>query len=1381
MRPHPLVCGVGVLLSFVAAAAQEETVLQYFNTSWREIERRIPEVAEAGYSALWLPPPCKGASGGFSVGYDVFDRFDLGDKNQMGGEPTRYGTKAELLRLIETAHRFGVRVLFDNVMAHTGGPLDNVPAGTLFPSQHGFVPEDFHLVRRSSGGWRKASDAINYNDEWQVLNRNPFAWDIAQEDPNTSFDPIAQQEGNDYPKWRGVRMPGETWFYPDTDLTAAADGDAVAQHPFADKEPFEDVGWGAAQSGKNTGRFDWNDQFFATGDPRRNNGKHDAGESSEPFNDVGVSGGNPARQTAAWGFGDGRRNMGDPVSEDVNGMIIRSVRWLIDQTACDGFRLDAVKHVPAYFFGQQNGTGKDRSSSGFIGGLQAQFNVTRGFSDWSNHRNTVFSTHTARDDAMIFGEHLGAPPNPGDYINAGMRIANDDFLNRVGGFNGIGGSLGGYDQPGAFSFGVGTGVIYCLSHDNNSMPGSERPAAHAYMLTRSGLPIVYTDGYNIASGPDYFPKPAHIPFLGQYEQNYITGTLPVRRDFIRGEQVPKWSDQDFAMWEFRDKSENPNMSDADAVTLLVMHARNYTIGQQMRGGTTFPAAARLRNLSPHNGSFYVTVGNDGRLRGNDGNVVSVPSGKFFAFSWDPPEKTEVFQGDASVRSIDILYDHDQSAATPPVPFPRMLHQRKDGKDGDPDFAHAVEIPRVTTPLGVTFVARADGSAENILLKLDGGIDINSQHGLGSINAADKRDNKPGAARDIFLGYEQMQFARRVTEKFAAKNISRNVIGSPGAETWQCVIGQSGFTRNDGAGIDADTSTADWVFHDPESTTQAPGGALQFSPPPQNAAGQPVTVWIKIGYQAQGVTDAWFYYTSDGSTFPEGSAGTGTTGTSVVPLTKIQNGIPDGTGTPEWWRGTMPALPVDAVIRYKIGVHRLDAPARFPSDADQIAKKRRMETVFQLGGLNEPAKALALDTLVVWPDNDFGRRRSGLDEGFHVLRTRAFLNRTGMASIYRTATQTFYYDTQRPAGLIAFPSRDNQTIGGSTYGVVIRTDASVTQVQFNILDSDAANDSAVNGNGSGHWAGGREVILAQDGGGFAKEWRFDYKDIPSSGAASLNVRLREASSDPDNALTDAAGWFTTLTRTVSTGVPVNFRIAFPPADGALVDASYVGKVYFDKSLGFSNGEPVPDATMIGEFAIHLDGALYPRSNYTIIRNETAAESALAFEFPSLYNGNPDDLHEVRVAHTRGDISLTDSRLVKAAPASLPDADGDGLPDAWENARGLDANDPDGDFGATGDPDDDGLTNLQEFLAGLSPITPDASGYPSPQITAALQGYTITIPVLAGRRYQLLASEDLNSWVTVGSATTINQSAPELAFDVPAFETARRFFRIRFSLP
>ena len=56
----------------------------------------------------------------------------------------------------------------------------------------------------------------------------------------------------------------------------------------------------------------------------------------------------------------------------------------------------------------------------------------------------------------------------------------------------------------------------------------------------------------------------------------------------------------------------------------------------------------------------------------------------------------------------------------------------------------------------------------------------------------------------------------------------------------------------------------------------------------------------------------------------------------------------------------------------------------------------------------------------------------------------------------------------------------------------------------------------------------------------------------------------------------------------------------------------------------------------------------------------------------------------------------------------DTDGDGLPDGWEVDNGYDPLDPDGDNGADGDPDEDGLTNGGEFAAGTDPQNPDTDG-------------------------------------------------------------------------
>jgi hypothetical protein len=59
------------------------------------------------------------------------------------------------------------------------------------------------------------------------------------------------------------------------------------------------------------------------------------------------------------------------------------------------------------------------------------------------------------------------------------------------------------------------------------------------------------------------------------------------------------------------------------------------------------------------------------------------------------------------------------------------------------------------------------------------------------------------------------------------------------------------------------------------------------------------------------------------------------------------------------------------------------------------------------------------------------------------------------------------------------------------------------------------------------------------------------------------------------------------------------------------------------------------------------------------------------------------------------------IVPLAAQAAPDADGDGLPDAWEIAYGLDPGSAAAPDGASDDPDHDGLSNLAELTAGSHP--------------------------------------------------------------------------------
>jgi len=64
--------------------------------------------------------------------------------------------------------------------------------------------------------------------------------------------------------------------------------------------------------------------------------------------------------------------------------------------------------------------------------------------------------------------------------------------------------------------------------------------------------------------------------------------------------------------------------------------------------------------------------------------------------------------------------------------------------------------------------------------------------------------------------------------------------------------------------------------------------------------------------------------------------------------------------------------------------------------------------------------------------------------------------------------------------------------------------------------------------------------------------------------------------------------------------------------------------------------------------------------------------------------------IRGRHASYPVAGMGGRIgISVVQANNPDSDGDGLPDAWEIANGLNPNDP---VDALKDPDSDGLTNL-----------------------------------------------------------------------------------------
>lgn len=104
------------------------TLLQFFHwyypdgsKLWPEVAERAEKLAEIGITDAWLPPAYKGESGGYSVGYDSYDLFDLGEFDQKGSRATKYGSKEQLIAAAEALRAHHIGVIMDVVLNHKMG------------------------------------------------------------------------------------------------------------------------------------------------------------------------------------------------------------------------------------------------------------------------------------------------------------------------------------------------------------------------------------------------------------------------------------------------------------------------------------------------------------------------------------------------------------------------------------------------------------------------------------------------------------------------------------------------------------------------------------------------------------------------------------------------------------------------------------------------------------------------------------------------------------------------------------------------------------------------------------------------------------------------------------------------------------------------------------------------------------------------------------------------------------------------------------------------------------------------------------------------------------------------------------------------------------
>ena len=150
-------------------------------TWWTYVASKMPELQQAGFTALWLPPAAKAANlGGPSMGYDPYDYYDMGDFNQKGRVKTWFGNQAELRALIDAAHAANMQVYADLVLDHNSGgdaqevnQIDKQTRWTKFTPASGKFARDWKCFHPSP---YETFDEMTFGDMPDLCHRNPYVF-----------------------------------------------------------------------------------------------------------------------------------------------------------------------------------------------------------------------------------------------------------------------------------------------------------------------------------------------------------------------------------------------------------------------------------------------------------------------------------------------------------------------------------------------------------------------------------------------------------------------------------------------------------------------------------------------------------------------------------------------------------------------------------------------------------------------------------------------------------------------------------------------------------------------------------------------------------------------------------------------------------------------------------------------------------------------------------------------------------------------------------------------------------------------------------------------------------------------------------------------------
>jgi alpha-amylase len=530
-------------------------ILQWFESSWQNIERRTPDLFSAGYGAVWTPPPGRAIylPEGGGIGYDPYDRFDLGKPR----DPTLYGTEAGYRGVVQNMRKMGGSVYVDYVHHHLGSldmnlngysyPAGITNQGYAFPQFGNQVP---YLQDRSDYPGFEVSDPNNPIPA--VVGGNPTA---ARDTyallygANSGLVPF----GNVSEYW--FRLTGATQggnlitvdLASNNSLNRQFVRNPVPGNPQNIREAAS--GWAIPTSTiMPDGKVGPSTIVRRANQADASNARFypDLQGTPRTVIDNGVS-------YTVYDYNNANPMAGDPTAENPLGYMMRYAQWMTQSIGVDGLRVDAARHVPLGEFNSAYNPQSlnvpnliDRATAG----ASSRFNLD------GTKRNVFQFQEIFAYDGNFLKTFVRKSQPAGDTVNpnrdvldfsmwramaqnmTGNGAANDWFQIRSASLNA---SVYNTLDPNIANNGD-NGIGFVYNHDEGINPPGTGGSivldnvAHAWILMRPGQAYAYyrSNEFDRTGNTQFFLKNARGDALGGQFGSILPTLVDARNSYGRG-------------------------------------------------------------------------------------------------------------------------------------------------------------------------------------------------------------------------------------------------------------------------------------------------------------------------------------------------------------------------------------------------------------------------------------------------------------------------------------------------------------------------------------------------------------------------------------------------------------------------------------------------------------------------------------------------------------------------------------------------------------------------------------------------------------------------------------------------------------------------------